>query len=313
MKAGETIASQPEAPQHTFDLRPITCPICVIDDTKELGFRGGIFHRYGYGVATRIVQCRNCSLVYPNPFPFPQNAAELYGDPEKYFESHNSEEKIAIGRRFYHKIMTKTGQTDPKMLDIGSGQGELLKAAQLEGATKVLGLELSPAMAEYAQRVYGLTVKTVTAEDFAAQSSEKWDVVVLNAVLEHVHDPNSMIQTIASLLEPGGWLYLDVPREPNLLTAVGNAISRLSGSKAVYNLSPTWIPFHVFGFNERSLGRLLDKHGLDIKECHVWAGTGVPARTDFRDRVKAWVAKQVMRIANLTGTASNMTVWAKKR
>jgi SAM-dependent methyltransferase len=304
---------QQSAIRHHFDFRPIQCPICAVDDTVELGQRGGEFHRYGYGVATRIVQCRQCSLIYPNPFPFPNDAAELYGDPEKYFETHNSELKILNGRRLYRELLQRSGQQEPRLLDIGSGQGELLEGARLEGAAQVLGLELSPAMADFARREYGLTVKTMTVEEFAHESPEKWDIVVLNAVLEHVHDPDSMIRTISTLLEPGGWLFLDLPREPNLLTSIGNTVNRLAGNKAVYNLSPTWIPFHVFGFNQRSLSRLLDKHGLDMMECQVWASTGVPARAELWDRLKAWGATQVMRLANLTGSAGNMSVWARKR
>ena len=245
----------PDTP--TFEFRDILCPICERDDTRLLGERGGASHRYGYGVAARIVQCRHCTLVYPNPFPFPRDAAGLYGDPDKYFASHNSAEKVANGRRFYRQTVQRTGLTDPSMLDIGSGQGELLHAAVLEGATHILGLELSPAMAEVARTTYGVDVLTLTAEDFAAAHPDTWDLIILNAVLEHVARSGFLFRTMSSLLRPGGWLFLDVPREPNLLTIVGNAWNRLMGSKAVYNLSPTWIPFHVFGFNERSLSRLL--------------------------------------------------------
>jgi SAM-dependent methyltransferase len=301
----------PQAP--AFEFRPIVCPICAVDDTLTLGERGGTSHRYGYGVATRIVQCRRCTLVFPNPFPFPLDAAELYGDPEKYFASHDSAEKLANGRRFYGDMLRRTGLVNPRMLDVGSGQGELLQAAALEGATQVLGLELSPAMAEYARRTYGIEVLTLTVEDYAAAHPETWDLVVLNAVLEHVHDPDSTIRTISALLKPGAWLFLDVPREPNLLTTVGNALNRLLGRTAVYNLSPTWIPFHVFGFNERSLARLLEKHGLEMVEFEVWANPDFGSGKGLKDKVKTWIAGLITRIANLTGTSSNMTVWCRKR
>jgi hypothetical protein len=94
---------------------------------------------------------------------------------------------------------------------------------------------------------------------------------------------------------------------------VGNAAKRVSGSRGVYNLSPTFSPFHVFGFNRRSLQMLLNKHGFDVEDVLVWAQPRVPSSDDLRDKVKATVATQIRRVANLTGTASNMCVWARRR
>ncbi len=37
--------------------------------------------------------------------------------------------------------------------------------------------------------------------------------MVCAQVLEHVSDPRTTVETIASLLEDGGWLYLEVPDE----------------------------------------------------------------------------------------------------
>ena len=63
---------------HFFDLTRIACPSCKIRSFRVLGIRGGQnAHRYGLGVQTEIVQCRHCGLLFPDPFPIPQNHNEL--------------------------------------------------------------------------------------------------------------------------------------------------------------------------------------------------------------------------------------------
>jgi hypothetical protein len=58
---------------------------------------------------------------------------------------------------------------------------------------------------------------------------------------------------------------------------------------------------------------LLSKHGFEITSLRMRSAPTVPARGDWRDRLQAFVATQVNRAANWTGTASNMFVWARRR
>lgn len=295
-----------------FELRAIRCPTCEVDDAKVVGSRGGKYHRYGLGLPTTIVRCRRCGLLYPNPFPFPLNSQELYGDPDKYFAHLESEPKVAYGRDIVQGAQKRLGRLPRSLLDVGSGRGELLFAAQERGVPEVVGLELSDAMVRNAAERYGVQVKRHTIEEFASQTEQRFEAIVLNAVLEHVHDPNSMIAAVRSLTEPGSLLYLDLPNEPHLTSRVGNALNRITGSPAVYNLSPTFPPYHVFGFNPRALKILLAKHSFDILSVRVYASPFIPARSGF-DRVKARVGEQIMRLANATRTASNMMAWARRR
>jgi len=275
--------------------------------------RGGAHQRWGLGVATRIVRCRRCGLVFPNPFPRAVDPQRLYGDPASYFEGFAVDDKIQGSRVIIRQLLDRTGP-DPRVLDVGAGRGEFLRAAQLEGVRDVLGLELSTAMAQAAREQFGIDIAMATVEDFAATKPKPFDFVALNAVLEHVYDPNAFIAAVAAVTAPGGWVYVDVPAEPNLLTMLGNTAMRLTGRRSVLNLQPTWPPFHVFGFSPRTLRILLEKHGYEVASVVVWAGPHVRRRPgDPVDAVRSFVATQVNRLANLTGLASNMYVWARKR
>lgn len=294
-----------------FELRPISCPICCTDATVVLGYRGGAYQRYSQGIPTRIVQCKKCSLIYPNPFPYPRDSNLLYQNPEEYFATHDEITKVSSNCKLIDEIIMRLGRNKVDLLDVGSGRGEMLEAARLKGV-ETIGLDFSKAMVEYIYKRYGISIMNQTIEEFAQKSVKSFDAVILNAVLEHVYDPNSMISAARRLTRPGSVLYIDIPREPNLLTQIGNWTNWVAGSQAVYNLSPTWPPYHVFGFSERSLSALLKKHGFEIVSLRVYAGPKISSRPEWRDKIRAWIGTQVNRIANATGTASNMYVWAKR-
>jgi SAM-dependent methyltransferase len=301
-----------DAQGHAFELRPVDCPTCGPQACRVLGYRGGEHHRYRLGVATRIVRCRRCGLLFPDPFPFPADSQQLYGDPEKYFERHDEAAKVERSRQLVREMLSRSATDSPKILDIGCGRGEFLAAAQLEGAD-AMGLELSEATIAYATKAYGVRIVRGTVEQHADRRSGPYDAFLLSAVLEHVHDPDATVAAIASLATPGAVLYIDVPCEPNLLTIVGNAVHRLGRRPpTVLNLSPTFSPFHVYGFNRRALGVLLAKHGFSIESCRVWADPRLPFRPGL-DRLQAAVGSAINRVANATGTASNMIVWARQQ
>jgi SAM-dependent methyltransferase len=295
-----------------FELRPKRCPTCGVAAERVLGFRGGRYHRYGLGITTRIVRCGSCGLIFPDPFPYPLNPRGLYGDPDKYFSNHDEAAKLEINRALVRELKRRSGLADPAILDVGSGRGELLRAAAREGVSRVVGLEIGEEMVRAARERHGLALIPETVEEYAARSPAPFDAVVLNAVLEHVYDPDAMVAAVRALTRPGAVVYIDIPNEPHLLSALGNAAGRLRGSRAVYNLSPTWPPYHVFGFNRRALAALLGKHGFRLTELSIWAAPRVPARPELKDRARAFAATQINRLANLLGAASNMIAWAQR-
>lgn len=297
----------------TFRLVPWGCPTCGAATKRFVGLRGGAHHRYGLGLESRIVRCGSCSLLFADPFPVPQDPLEIYGDPERYFESNDPAAHLDGQARLVEEIVRRSAVASPAILDVGSGRGELLRAAADAGLEHTVGLELSTAMVAHARDQLKVTVLAETVEDHAARIGDgRYDAVVLSAVLEHVHDPNATIEAIARVSRPGSILYIDTPQEPHLMSHLGNAIGRVTRSRTVFNLSPTFSPFHVYGFSERALRTLLAKHGFAIEERLVWAAPTVPSGPTRKDRVLSMVATEVNRVANWTGTASNQYVWARR-
>lgn len=286
------------------------CPTCGPGPTQILGWRGGQHHRYGLGAECRIVRCRRCGLLFADPFPTPEDPHEIYGDPDKYFAGHDEGVKVENHRAMLRDVQRRLGSSEMVVLDIGSGRGELLVAAEAEGVGAV-GLEFSQAMIDAAAS-RGLEVRRESAEEHASHQATSYNVIVLASVLEHVHDPDALVAAVSDLLRPGGIVYIECPSEPNLLTSLARIANRMRGSRAVVNLSPTFPPFHVYGFGAASLGVLLAKHGMVIEETRVRGAVEIPSGPSVGDRVQAAVGTLVQRLANRVGRGSNMEVWARK-
>ena len=117
---------------------------------------------------------------------------------------------------------------------------------------------------------------------------------------------------VSMLLRRGGIIYIDCPNEPNLLTIIGNFLNRILGREDVYNLQPTWEPYHVFGFNPKALRILLEKNKIELNEILIHGAPCIPFAGGMKDRIKTLVAIFIQKIANFISLGSNMYVWGKK-
>ena len=289
------------------------CPCCNSDQTNYLGMRGGKFQREGLGIESKIVQCINCSVIYPNPFPIPESLESLYGDTNEYFSKKESWE---VRSKSYEKLVDefikRIDNTKEKieLLDIGAGRGEFNQAALSFPQVNCTGLEVSEGSIQYAKE-RGIELHNKSLIELINEG-RTFDGICLNAVLSHVHEPSKFISEASMLLKQGGIIYIDTPIEPNLLTINGNFFNRLFGKKDVYNLQPTWQPYCVFGFNPKALHILLDKNNIEINEILIHAALGIPFAGGIKDRIKVLIGTLILRFANITSLGTHMYVWGKK-
>ena len=248
--------------------------------------RGGKFQREGLGIESKIVQCLNCSLVYPNPFPEPKSLEILYGDTNDYFSKKESWEVRSkkyesLVQAFIKRINSKTHKVE--LLDIGAGRGEFCQAARsFPNDVNCTGIEVSAGSIKYAQEK-GIELHRKSLKDLLNEG-KAYDGICLNAVLAHVHEPGIFFTETSKLLKKGGYIYIDTPNEPNLLTIIGNSLNKLMGKK----------------------------NNIEIDSFLIHGDAAIPFAGGLSDKAKAFIGIAIQRAANIISMGTNMYVWGKK-
>ena len=294
-----------------FDFRPTVCGACGGDRAKLFGWRGGDAHHGGAGVRTRIVRCSDCSHIYPNPMPFPARSLDdLYTDTDDYFHGHDVEEKkqSALEKMAYFE---QTLGHRGRYLDVACGRGESLWAAR-ESGWEYEGVDASSTYLEWAAEHLGVRGRLGTLEEIKFPDNH-FDAITMNAILEHLYDPYSTMREVFRILKPGGLLWFDAPNEDGLYMRIGNLYMRAQGRDWVVTLAPTFPPYHVQGFNPRSLKKLLARVNFEILKFtmggHIWPPVG---NSTWRKQAEYRAAKLIDWVDRRAGSGIYMDVIARK-
>jgi len=124
-----------------------------------------------------------------------------------------------------------------RVADLGCGGGILAEALAARGAT-VVGVDLSAEVLA-AARVHlsesGLNVdyREIAPEGLASAEPASFDVVTCMELLEHIPDPGAIVQACATLLKPGGGVFL-----ATLNRTLKSYLFAIIGAEYVLNLLP---------------------------------------------------------------------------
>jgi SAM-dependent methyltransferase len=106
------------------------------------------------------------------------------------------------------RLLGLTAGQPASLLDVGSGLA-VFPAAMKDRGWRVTALDPDPVNAEHARLRAG--AEAITGDFFTARFDLRYDLISLNRVLEHVVPMRAMLERAASLLNPGGVLYVEVP------------------------------------------------------------------------------------------------------
>ena len=236
-----------------------------------------------------MYRCKSCASAYLDPRPTPETIGLAY---QRYFTHDKApissslsylgklRRKLANGYRNYrygtreypayplgiiaatlmpnrratidagmrHLAKAKTGK---RLLDLGCGNGEFLLRARSAG-WDVVGVDFDSKAVE-AARSQGLNALLGGVESLDP-SIDKFDVITLANVIEHLHQVVEVLQACYNLLKPGGYLWLETPN-----------IDSFGHRRFAHHWRGLEPPRHLVIFNWNSLETLLLQSGFRLE------------------------------------------------
>jgi SAM-dependent methyltransferase len=191
------------------------CPICGDAERRVL------FHQEFAAVdhATPVtgydvVVCGRCGGSYADGIPDQPAFDRYYRDMSRYeyaqragAESEYDSRRLAL---IADIIAPHLPSPDVRILDVGCASGRLLANMRDRGFANGTGLDPSPACAAAAARLYSVNVRTMALAEIA-EAGERFDVVIMVGVLEHLRDLDAAFSQLRALLSDAGLLYVEVP------------------------------------------------------------------------------------------------------
>ena len=224
------------------------CPICHSESIES--------HMVTYDFRLKttkdkifLSKCNNsdCMHIWSALIPSEEEIKSFYKNDFYKHSKKQTDPITSLNRNNFLSCLRKYGGN--KILDVGAGDGSFVSFLREKGFN-AKGIEPSREGREMAKKLYSLDLIEKNISDFDPKV-EKYDIINLSHVLEHVQDPMKMLKKIIDLLEDHGSLTLEVPNSNSWEMKI---------FKSIYIHIDS--PRHIHHFNKKSLSILLSNAGF---------------------------------------------------
>lgn len=205
---------------------------------------------------------KNSEFGFLETFPQPLENLDKYYESEDYI-SHSDSSK-SFTNKIYQFIknfniqnkfsMLGKPKKEIKLLDYGCGAGDFLAFAK-DKKLNVFGVEPNQKALEISQKKVG---KNNVTNSELKNISEKFDIITMWHVLEHIPDLFEFIEELKSHLNPEGKIFVAVPNYKSFDAKFYKEYW------AAYD-----VPRHLWHFSPESMEKLFNSFGMKIEKRHA--------------------------------------------
>lgn len=193
------------------------CSVCQSDDFVEVfdqptevivGISESGYHH-------KIQACRHCGFVFAGPL-MPQEQILSYYEKMSNYEqpqyegSRPPQEKRQIERYFDFIVKRFPPGFKGKALDVGCATAFGLGLFKAQG-WDVVGVDPSQICVDLSKKLYDVEVKKGFFNIGLLQDEKPFDLIILCHVVEHLVEPNVVVNDLLKLLSDDGIVYIEVP------------------------------------------------------------------------------------------------------
>ena len=258
------------------------CPLCGninIDHIKSIDYVSNKIIN-GFSDKVEIVFCNTCSLIYNNISDIQSDFDNYYKNIAVYskdFHPINSKEAFIYYNNIFN-ILSKYSKKDDEILDIGCGNGGVLKEFYKHGYTKLTGIDQSDAFNSIKEECEInfindsiLNIKKIT--------NKKFNIVIAMQIIEHILELDTFIKDLDDVIDDNGILFLEVPNTKDYCNMYNLTIEHINhfSIESIINFARIY-DYEILYINIETdyivsgikpIQAVLKKKKLDVKEKYL--------------------------------------------
>lgn len=245
----------------------------------------------------KIMQCIDCGHVQTNNQP-----VEYFRD---VITASSLSPFLAKERLNYIKKIIKDNKIkNPKILEIGSHIGNMVKLISEKIDCEVIGIENSLQSIEESKTLGVEIKKGYICDDNVELKNKKFNIVICYNFLEHMPKPSDLLNKLKLFLENEAYIYMTVP-----------SLNFIKTTSCIHE----FISDHLSYFTKDSLSNLFQINGfkvLDCKSIHNKNDLEIYARFSKPKKLKLDIDKYIFLKEKLNiifkkykSQASNIIIW----
>lgn len=205
-----------------------------------------------------LSHCRLCEVVYLDPVPSAADLKLMYEDSAQFNDAHYTDsERVGAILDYYSSALRRLNllpKAGERVLEVGAGLAWIARACKaIDAGITTVAQDVSSEAAVLCPWVDDYFVGPLELLPWRGS----YRLVSLTHVIEHLPDPLAMLRQLASMLAPGGRIFVTAPFRPT-------GWKPGDGLRGWKDYSYLHVPAHITYFSRRWFDRFAPTCGLRV-------------------------------------------------